>query len=251
MGELNGEALFDYLLSDAFITPPETASDYAEKLALLPDTYQPNDTQRPVARSQRRKAYGLPEQGFVFCCFNQTFKILPDAFDVWMNLLKQVPNSVLWLLECNALSKANLIKEAEKRGVTKERLIFAPRVAMAEHMARHTCADLFLDTLPYNAHTTTSDALWMGLPVLTCSGNTFASRVAGSLLKAAELPELITYSLQEYQAKALALANNPQELNRIKTHLMTKKKQLPLFNTTQFSRDLEAIYKRMLEGGSH
>jgi predicted O-linked N-acetylglucosamine transferase (SPINDLY family) len=247
MGELNGEPLFDYVLSDAFITPPEIANHYAEKLALLPHTYQPNDTQRPIAASKDRKTYGLPEQGFVFCCFNQSFKILPNVFDVWMNLLKQVPNSVLWLLECNALAKANLIKEAEKRGVTKERLIFAPRVAMAEHMARQSCADLFLDTLPYNAHTTTSDALWMGLPVLTCSGNTFASRVAGSLLKAAELPELITYSLQEYQAKALALANDPKELNRIKTHLITKRKQLPLFNTTQFARDLETTYKAMLE----
>jgi predicted O-linked N-acetylglucosamine transferase (SPINDLY family) len=248
MGELNGQPLFDYLLSDAFVTPPETSRHYAEKLALLPHTYQPNDTQRPVAASEGREAYGLPEQGFVFCCFNQTFKILPNVFDVWMNLLKQVPNSVLWLLECNALSKANLIKEAEKRGLTKERLIFAPRVIMAEHMARQTCADLFLDTLPYNAHTTTSDALWMGLPVLTCSGNTFASRVAGSLLKAAELPELITYSLQEYQAKALELVNNPQQLNRIKAHLINKRKQLPLFNAAQFARDLEAIYQAMLKG---
>ena len=247
MGELNGQPLFDYLLSDAFVTPPETSCHYAEKLALLPHTYQPNDTQRPVAASEGREAYGLPEQGFVFCCFNQTFKILQDVFDVWMNLLKQVPNSVLWLLECNALSKANLIKEAEKRGLTKERLIFAPRVIMAEHMARQTCADLFLDTLPYNAHTTTSDALWMGLPVLTCSGNTFASRVAGSLLKAAELPELITYSLQEYQAKALELVNNPQQLNRIKAHLINKRKQLPLFNAAQFARDLEAIYQAMLK----
>jgi predicted O-linked N-acetylglucosamine transferase (SPINDLY family) len=243
MGELNGQPLFDYVLSDAFITPPETASHYAEKLTLLPHTYQPNDTQRPIATSKGRKAYGLPEHGFVFCCFNQTFKILPHVFDVWMNLLKQVPNSVLWLLECNTLAKANLIKEAEKRGVTKERLIFAPRVAMAEHMARQTCADLFLDTLPYNAHTTTSDALWMGLPVLTCSGNTFASRVAGSLLQAADLPELITYSLQEYQAKALELANNSAELTRIKTHLKNKHEQLPLFDTAQFARDLEAIYK--------
>lgn len=245
MGELNDELLFDYVLSDTFITPPEMASHYAENLALLPHTYQPNDTRRPLAISKDRKAYGLPEDGFVFCCFNQTFKILPHVFDVWMNLLKQVPNSVLWLLECNALAKANLIKEAEKRGVTKERLIFAPRVAMAEHMARQTCADLFLDTLPYNAHTTTSDALWMGLPVLTCSGETFASRVAGSLLQAADLPELITFSLQEYQAKALELANNPAELMRIKTHLKNKREQLPLFDTAQFARDLEAIYKAM------
>lgn len=159
-----------------------------------------------------------------------------------MQLLKQVPNSVLWLLECNDLAKANLIKEAEMRGISKDRLAFAPRVMMAEHMGRQTCADLFLDTLPYNAHTTTSDALWMGLPVLTYSGETFASRVAGSLLQAAELPELITDSLQAYEAKALQLANNPEELKRIKAHLISKRDQLPLFDTTQFARDLEEIY---------
>ena len=167
-----------------------------------------------------------------------------------MRLLKQVPHSVLWLLECNALAKANLIKEAKMRGVSEDRLVFAPRVSMVEHMARQTCADLFLDTLPYNAHTTTSDALWMGLPVLTCSGETFASRVAGSLLQAAELPELITYSLQAYGAKALQLASNPEELKRIKAYLITRRDQLPLFDTAQFARDLEQIYRRIsLHGG--
>ena len=167
-----------------------------------------------------------------------------------MQLLQQVPNSVLWLLDCNSLAKANLIKEAELRGISKDRLIFAPRVAMAEHMARQTCADLFLDTLPYNAHTTTSDALWMGLPVLTCSGETFASRVAGSLLHAAELPELVTYSLQEYKAKALQLANNPEELQRIKTHLTSKHEKLPLFDTEKFARDLEQIYTELWQNHS-
>ena len=242
MGKIDGKPLFDYLLSDAFITPSDASKNYAEKLALLPHTYQPNDRKRPVAKPKSRTEYGLPENGFVFCCFNQTFKILPEVFEVWMHLLKQVPSSVLWLLECNRLAKANLIKEAEARGISQTRLIFAPRVGMGEHMARQTCADLFLDTQPYNAHTTTSDALWMGLPVLTCSGNTFASRVAGSLLQAAELPELITYSLQEYQAKALELANHPEELARIKSHLMSKREQLPLFDTALFARDLEKIY---------
>lgn len=250
MGELDGKPLFDYLLSDAFITPPESVQNYAEKLALLPHTYQSNDRKRPIAQAKHRQEYGLPEHGFVFCCFNQTFKILPQVFEVWMRLLKQVPSSVLWLLECNALAKANLIKEAETRGISANRLVFAPRVTVAEHMARQTCADLFLDTLPYNAHTTTSDALWMGLPVLTCSGETFASRVAGSLLQAAELPELITYSLQAYEAKALQLANNPEELKRIKAHLISKRDQLPLFDTAQFARDLEQIYRRIsLHGG--
>lgn len=242
MGEFNGEPLFDYILSDAFITPPQAVNNYAEKLALLPHAYQPNDRKRPIAKAKNRSECGLPEHGFVFCCFNQTFKILPEVFEVWMRLLKQVPSSVLWLLECNDLAKANLIKEAEMRGILKERLVFAPRVTMAEHMARQTCADLFLDTLPYNAHTTTSDALWMGLPVLTCSGETFASRVAGSLLQAAELPELITDSLQAYEAKALHLANNSEELKRIKAHLTDRRDQLPLFDTAQFARDLEKIY---------
>lgn len=245
MGDLDNKPLFDYILSDAFITSPTEANAYSEKLALLPHTYQPNDTKRPTSIAKTRIEYGLPDDGFVFCCFNQTFKILPDVFDCWMHLLKQVPNSVLWLLDCNQWAKANLIREAEARGVSKECLIFAPRVAMAEHMARQTCADLFLDTLPYNAHTTTSDALWMGLPVLTCAGDTFASRVAGSLLKAANLEELVSYSLEDYKNKALTLANNPNELQRIKTQLTKNKQKLPLFNTSQFAKSLECLYQEM------
>ena len=250
MGDLEGEPLFDYILSDGFITPPTEASAYSEKLALLPHTYQPNDTKRPIGKTKTHMEYGLPEHGFVFCCFNQTFKILPEVFDCWMRLLKQVPNSVLWLLECNQWAKANLIREAEARGINKERLIFAPRVEMAEHMARQCCADLFLDTLPYNAHTTTSDALWMGLPVLTCAGDTFASRVAGSLLKAAYLEELITDSLEEYENKALELASKPDELKRIKDKLTKHNAELPLFNTLQFAKYLESRYQEMWESYS-
>ena len=244
MGEINGKPLFDYLLSDAFITPPETASNYAEKLVLL-NCYQPNDRERPIVAAKTRAEYGLPSDGFVFCSFNQSFKILPNMFDIWMRLLKQTPNAVLWLIECNQLAKTNLRKEAQARGVAPERLIFAPRLSMAEHLARQTCADLFLDTLPYNAHTTTSDALWMGLPVLTCVGDTFAARVAGSLLQAAELPELITYTLAEYEAKALELANQPQMLQAIKNHLLNNKNELPLFNSEQFVRNLEKAYHLM------
>jgi predicted O-linked N-acetylglucosamine transferase (SPINDLY family) len=245
MGDLDGEPLFDYILSDAFITPPKEANAYSEKLALLPHTYQPNDTKRPINKAKSRIEYGLPENGFVFCCFNQTFKILPEVFNCWMRLLKQTPNSVLWLLECNKWAKANLIREAETQGIDKSRLIFAPRVPMADHMARQTCADLFLDTLPYNAHTTASDALWMRLPVLTCAGDTFASRVAGSLLKAANLEELITYSLEEYQNKALSLAHNPSELKRIKATLSIQNSKLPLFDTAHFVTDLERHYQSM------
>ena len=245
MGDLDGVPLFDYLFSDAFITPPTEANAYSEKLDILPHTYQPNDTKRPIKKAKSRIEYGLPENGFVFCCFNQTFKILPEVFNCWMHLLKEAPNSVLWLLECNQWAKANLIIEAETHGIDKSRLIFAPRVPMAEHMARQTCADLFLDTLPYNAHTTTSDSLWMGLPVLTCAGDTFASRVAGSLLQAANLEELITYSLEEYQNKALSFAQKPNELKRIKAKLSIHNKKLTLFDTANFAKDLERHYQSM------
>lgn len=245
MGDLDGEPLFNYLLSDAIITPPTEAKAYSEKLAILPVTYQPNDTKRPTGKAKNRLEYGLPKNSFVFCCFNQTFKILPEVFDCWMHLLKETPNSVLWLLECNKWAKANLIREAETQGVDKRRLIFTSRVPMAEHMARQTCADLFLDTLPYNAHTTTSDALWMGLPVLTCAGDTFASRVAGSLLKAANLEELITYSMAEYQNKALSLAHNPNEMKRIKEKLKLHNTKLPLFDIAHFAEDLERHYQSM------
>ncbi len=237
--------LFDYLLSDSFITPPETAGNYAEQLALLPHSYQPNDRKRPVAKAPSRAECGLPDNSFVFCCFNQTFKITADFFNVWIRLLKATPNSVLWLLECNRWAKQNLIAQAALHGIASERLIFAPRVAIAEHLARHTHADLFLDTLPYNAHTTCSDALWMGLPVLTCVGDTFASRVAGSLLKAAGLDELITYTLADYENKALSLAKNPQALNAMKQKLLSEKMTSALFDTTNFTRALEAIYKNI------
>lgn len=245
MGDLNGTPLFDYILSDAFITPSEQAAYYSEKLALLPDCYQPNDRKRPIGKIPSRKDCGLPENAFVFCCFNQTFKILPSMFDIWMRLLKAKSNSVLWLLECNPWAKENLCREARLRDIDASRLIFAPRVSIADHLARHTLSDLFLDTLPYNAHTTCSDALWMGLPVITCVGDSFAGRVAGSLLKAANLPELITYSLEEYELGALQLANNPNELAAIRHKLAQNKEALPLFDTRRFAQHLEQAYQIM------
>lgn len=242
-GSYQGKPLFDYLLTDSFITPPEVAGNYAEQLALLPNSYQPNDRKRPVAKTPPRAECGLPENAFVFCCFNQTFKITADFFNVWMCLLKAKPDSVLWLLECNRWAKQNLIEQAALHGIASERLIFAPRVSIAEHLARHAHADLFLDTLPYNAHTTCSDALWMGLPVLTCVGETFASRVAGSLLKAAGLDEMITYTLEDYGNKAISLANNPEALHEMKQKLLSEKMTSDLFDTAAFARSLEAIYK--------
>jgi len=243
MGSFHNAPLFDYLLTDNFICPPATAQHYAEKFAVLPFSYQPNDRKRPVGKTPSRLDCALPEKAFVFCCFNQTFKITADIFTVWMQLLKATPNSVLWLLDCNPWAKQNLIQQAALHGISGERLVFAPRIAIADHLARHVHADLFLDTRPYNAHTTCSDALWMGLPVLTCTGDTFAARVAGSLLNAAGLGELVTCTLEDYKNKALYLANNPAVLDAMKQKLIAEKMTSPLFDTASFARSLEAVYQ--------
>ncbi len=244
-GEARTSPLFDYLLTDSFICPPESAIHYAETLAILPNCYQPNDRQRPIGASPSREACQLPENTFVFCCFNQSFKITADIFSLWMRLLEATPNSVLWLLDCNTWAKQNLINAASILGIASKRLIFAPRIAIADHLARHVHADLFLDTQPYNAHTTCSDALWMGLPVLTCVGETFAARVAGSLISAAGLSELITYSLQDYEDKALYLAKNKIVLDGMKQKLLAEKMTSPLFDTNGFAMALEIIYQRI------
>lgn len=249
MGEIaeqnNKQPLFDYILSDRFINPTDSANHYAEQLALLPNCYQPNDSKRPVGKTPARLTCHLPEGAFVFCCFNQTFKITPDVFAIWLRLLKAVPNSVFWLLDCNSWAKQNLMREAATQGIAEERLIFAPRVTIADHLARHVHADLFLDTLPYNAHTTCSDALWMGVPVLTCVGDTFSARVAGSLLNTLNLTELITYSLQDYENKAFYLVENPAILATIKKKLLTNNMTSPLFDTALFARTLEDMYQSM------
>lgn len=238
-----GSELFDYILSDAFITPPDQAQHYAEQLALLP-CYQPNDCQRPAGKAPSRTEAGLQEQGFVFCCFNQTFKLSPEIFELWMRLLDKMPGSVLWLLECNRWARENLAREATARGIDPNRLIFAPRVPINQHLARHALADLFLDTLPYNAHTTASDALWMGLPIVTCPGSTFTSRVAASLLHTAGVPELIAGSLEEYESLALKLASQPEALQNLKTRLQAKD-TMTLFDTASFARQLEDAYRHM------
>ncbi|WP_051901490.1 tetratricopeptide repeat protein [Methylotenera sp. L2L1] len=238
--------LFDYLLSDSFITPPTSAQHYAEKLALLPHSYQPNDRKRPIGKKPTREACNLPENAFVFCSFNQSFKITPDVFSVWMRLLTAQPNSVLWLLDCNPWAKQNLLREANIRDIEAERIIFAPRVTIADHLARHAHADLFLDTQPYNAHTTCSDALWMGVPVLTCTGDTFASRVAGSLLQAAGLTQLISDSLEDYENIAMSLMQNKDTLTRIKEKLCTENMTSPLFDTAKFAQSLEETYRTMM-----
>ena len=197
----------DYIVADPILIPPESRQHYAEKIVYLPDSYQVNDRKRRISDKEFTRAeLGLPPTGFVFCCFNNNFKITPNTFNGWMRILKQVEGSVLWLLEDNETAANNLRREAEARGVEPARLVFARRMPLPEHLARHRAADLFIDTLPYNAHTTASDALWAGLPVLTRIGESFAGRVAASLLNAVGLPELITATQEQYEAMAVALA---------------------------------------------
>jgi predicted O-linked N-acetylglucosamine transferase (SPINDLY family) len=236
----------DYILADHFVIPEDQQQYYSEKIIYLPDTYQANDSKRPIAEhTPSRAEAGLPEDAFVFCSFNANYKITPPIFDIWMCLLGQVKGSVLWLLESNTTAATNLRRQAEKRGVAPERLIFAPYMNNADHLARHRLADLFLDTLPFNAHTTASDALWAGLPVLTCLGTTFAGRVAGSLLNAVGLPELITNSLEDYQALALELAQNKAALTAVKSKLAQNRLTYPLFDTDRMRNHVEAAYEGM------
>jgi protein O-GlcNAc transferase len=244
-----GAGFMDYILADATIIPEDQRKFFSEKVVWLPDSYLHTDNQRPISEpTPTRRECGLPETAFVFCGFNNTYKIAPAIFHVWMRLLQATDGSVLWLTEGNPTAMANLRLTAETCDVAPERLIFAPKVpAMADHLARHRQADLFLDTLPYNAHTTASDALWAGLPVLTCLGPTFAGRVAASLLKAVGLPELITTSLEDYEALALKLAKDPPLLASLKDRLAHNRDTYPLFNTERFTRHIEAAYTTMWE----
>jgi predicted O-linked N-acetylglucosamine transferase (SPINDLY family) len=244
-----GADYIDYIIADEYVIPLEQLSYYTEKVVYLPDCYMANDSKRAIAKyTPTRAEANLPNSGFVFCCFNNHYKITPDIFAVWMRLLNKIENSVLWLKEPNAVAVTNLRKAAASHGIATERLIFAPKVEkMEEHLARHRLADLFLDTLPYNAHTTTSDALWVGLPVLTCMGKSFASRVAGSLLNAIGLPELITGNLEEYEKLAFKLATHPEQLAEIRHKLAKNRDTSPLFNTDQFRCHIEAAYIKMWE----
>jgi predicted O-linked N-acetylglucosamine transferase (SPINDLY family) len=194
-----------------------------------------------------RAAEGLPESAFVFCCFNSAYKITPDVFDIWMRILARVEGSVLWLFEENPWACVNLRNEAARRGIAPQRLVFAKSLPLAEHLARHRLADLFLDTLPYNAHTTASDALWAGLPVLTRTGETFASRVAASLLRATGLPELITSTASEYEELAVDLAHHPERLHALRQRLQQNRPTAPLFDCQSFTRHLESAYTAIFE----
>jgi len=243
-----GAEFMDYILVDDYIVPPDQQAFFSEKLVHLPDCYQVNDSGREISPySPTRQECNLPTNGIVFCSFNNSYKITPEIFDVWMRLLKAVPGSVLWLLEGNGFAPANLRSEAEARGVAGKRLVMAPREPLPEHLARHRLADLFLDTFPVNAHTTASDALWAGLPVLTIAGHTFASRVAGSLLRVVGLPELIATSLEDYEAMALRLVHEGERLADLRARLEANRKACGLFDGGRFARDLEKAYQTMWE----
>jgi predicted O-linked N-acetylglucosamine transferase (SPINDLY family) len=236
----------DYVMADRVVIPDAEREFFSEKVVYLPHSYQVNDAKRRISdRVFTREELGLPSAGFVFCCFNNNYKIRPLVFDSWMRILRAVPGSVLWLFEGNASVVTNLRGEAQARGVAPERLVFAPRMPLDEHLARHRCADLFLDTLPYNAHTTASDALWAELPVLTCQGRSFAARVASSLLHAVGMQELVTRDAAEYEALAIALAQDPGRLQALRARLAEQKVVSPLFDARQFARHLEAAYTAM------
>jgi predicted O-linked N-acetylglucosamine transferase (SPINDLY family) len=238
----------DYIVADRTLIEEDDLDDYSEKVIWLPDSYQVNDSKRKIDdKDFTRAECGLPETGFVFCCFNNNYKILPETFDVWMRILKRVPGSVLWLLGDNLAVTDNLRREARARGIAAERLVFAGRLPLAEHLARHHLADLFIDTWPCNAHTTASDALWAGLPVLTRAGRSLASRVAASLLQAISLPELITRSSQHYEDLAVALAQDPSRLQDLHQRLIANRLTQPLFNCERFTRMLELAFEKVME----
>jgi predicted O-linked N-acetylglucosamine transferase (SPINDLY family) len=241
-----GVEFIDYLIADPVLVPAGAERFYAERIVRLPSTYMASDRSRSVsARHLTRAEAGLPPQAFVFCCFNNSYKILPDRFEQWMRILARVDGSVLWLLLDNAHAADNLRAAARRSGIAPERLVFAPRVSVEEHLARHRLADLFLDTAPYGAHTSANDALWMGVPVLTCPGETFASRVAASLLHAAGLPELVVPTAERYEAVAVELARDARLLARLRARLEAARDDSPLFDTLRLTRQFEAAYAEM------
>ena len=241
-----GADFFDYIITDKIVTPEEHAPYYSEKFVYLPHCYQVNDHTQLIANKDWGKGdFGFPEDSFVFCSFNGPYKIDPVMFDVWMEILRKVPDSILWLLSGNSIAEKNLRREAEARGIQSERLVFADMLPKDEHLSRLRFADLSLDTRIVNGHTTTSDALWAGVPVITLQGGHFASRVSSSVLAAIGLPELITHRLEEYEALAVQLARNPAQLQEIRRRLAENRLSAPLFDTPRFVRNLESAYREM------
>jgi predicted O-linked N-acetylglucosamine transferase (SPINDLY family) len=241
-----GADYMDYILADAEVVPERDAFFFSEKLVTLPGCYQINDDRRPPPAPQSRGEHGLKEKDFVFCHFNYAYKITPEMFAIWLRLLGTVPDSVLWLLESNPMFAGHVRGEAAKAGIDPARIVFAPRMENEAHISRLALGDLFLDSLPYNAHTTASDALWAGLPLLTCRGTAFAGRVAASLLKAVGLPELVTKNLHEYEAMAVTLARDRKRLAGYRDHLARNRTRLALFDTARTTRHIEAAYEEMM-----
>ena len=236
-----GVDYMDYLVADNIVIPKTSYQYYNEKIISLPHSYQINDSKRPeLKRTITRKECGLPEDAFVFCCFNNIYKITPSTFQRWMKILQRVPNSVMWFYYNYPEAPENLKREAQALGVDASRLIFSPYIKMSEHIERNVLADLFLDSLPYNAHTTSSDALWANVPVLTLQGKSFAGRVAASLLHAIEMPELITYNQQEFEDRAVDLATHPEKLAALKLKLSKNRLTTPLFDTKLYTKHFEA-----------
>lgn len=244
-----GAGFIDWIIADPVVLPEALESAFSERVVRLPVCYQPNDRMRPVGPVPSRAACGLPEEGVVFCCFNAAYKIAPAMFDLWCRLLEAVPGSVLWLLESHPEVPPNLRREALRRRISPDRLVFSPRLPLADYLARYRLADLFLDTHPVGAHTTASDALWAGLPVLTLTGDSFVSRVGASLLGAVGLGELAVGSPADYEATARRLAGDPATLAALKSHLAAQGASAPLFDTDRFARDLEAAYETMWAAG--
>jgi predicted O-linked N-acetylglucosamine transferase (SPINDLY family) len=243
-----GADFIDYIIADRTLVPEQSQKFYSEKIVYMPHCYQVSDNSRPAPEAEVSRAeLGLPETGFVFCCFNHNYKITPREFDIWMQLLTKVESSVLWLRRSNEWAEVNLKKEAETRGVDPGRLIFAEKCDYSEYLMRMTKADLFLDTFNYNAGAVANDALWCGLPVLTLQGQSYVARMACSLLTAIGLPELITTSVDEYEQLAFDLATNPEKLSAIKDRLSTERDNSVLFDTGQFTKDIETAYRRMYD----
>lgn len=243
-----GASFIDYIVADHVLITPDDVPYYTEKVIWLPDSYQVNDRQRAVPSLRpTRSACGLPENVVVFCCFNSLYKVTPATFDGWMRILAQVPDSVLWLLEGNPAARANLVREARVRGIQPDRLVLARSLPLPDHLARLSLADLFLDTLPCNAHTTASDALWAGVPVLTCAGRSFAARVAASVLRAVGLAQLVVTTQANYEALAVTLAKQPKHLAQIKNYLTENRRDFRLFDTPRYVRHLESAFVNIIE----
>jgi predicted O-linked N-acetylglucosamine transferase (SPINDLY family) len=245
-----GADFIDYLIADACIIPPGAESNYSERVVRLPHCYQPNDRKRPIAEPLTRAQYGLPEEAIVFCCFNQAVKITPAVYARWMSLLRRVPRSVVWIAEDNRWATENLHAAARAQGVDPARVLFTPRMPFAQHLARYRVADIALDTFPYTSHTTASDALWLGCPLVGLSGETFASRVSASILGSCGLGDLVTQTLDDYETLAFRLATDAQFLQDVRERLKRARDSAPLFDSARFVRDLEALYIRMIENAA-